>query len=183
VISTLSSTVDAFGGDSATDDPWSINHQPQDSKTRAYVPRDIATQHSMRPFVPPPVPQVPSQDKIRATRGKRSSTKERKWTTTITLTESISTSGQKTYYASGTPLERMPMKQPHIPTVVIQEPTRLTYIQRRRARRMSIRDPLSRKETMLAISVKRQRKLKMKKKKYKKLMKRTRSLRKKLGKI
>jgi hypothetical protein len=137
----------------------------------------------MRPFVPPPAPQLPPQEKTRATRAKRGSAKERKWTTTITLTESISSSGQKTYYASGTPLERLPMKQPPaIPTVVIQEPTRLTYIQRRRSRRMDIRDP-PRGETMLAISVKRQRKLKMKKKKYKKLMKRTRSLRKKLGKI
>jgi len=36
---------------------------------------------------------------------------------------------------------------------------------------------------MLLISVKRQRKLKMKKHKYKKLMKRTRNLRRKLGKL
>jgi hypothetical protein len=36
---------------------------------------------------------------------------------------------------------------------------------------------------MMAISVKRQRKLKMKKKKYKKLMKRTRNVRRKLGKL
>jgi hypothetical protein len=39
------------------------------------------------------------------------------------------------------------------------------------------------KEEVLAISVRRQRKLKMKKHKYKKLMKRTRNLRRKLGKI
>ena len=39
------------------------------------------------------------------------------------------------------------------------------------------------KDEMIAISVRRQRKLKMKKHKYKKLMKRTRNLRRKLGKL
>jgi len=180
--------VDAFGGssqDSGPEDPWSISsQQPQDPKARAHVPRDISSQHSMRPFVPPPAPQLPPQDRAKVMRARRASAKERKWTTTITLTESISSSGKKTYYASGTPLERLPMKQPPIPTVVIQEPTRMSYLQRRRSRRISIREGPSRRETtIMAISVKRQRKLKMKKKKYKKLMKRTRSLRKKLGKI
>jgi hypothetical protein len=46
---------------------------------------------------------------------------------------------------------------------------------------MNIRSRLQ--EPMMAISVKRQRKLKMKKKKYKKLMKRTRNLRRRLGKL
>ncbi|KKA30178.1 hypothetical protein TD95_001179 [Thielaviopsis punctulata] len=52
-----------------------------------------------------------------------------------------------------------------------------------RSRRMRIEDALKRRSTMQAISVKRQRKLKMKKKKYKKFMKRTRNLRRKLDRL
>jgi len=48
--------------------------------------------------------------------------------------------------------------------------------------RRGVKSPV-RKPNMLLISVKRQRKLKMKKHKYKKLMKRTRNLRRKLGKL
>jgi hypothetical protein len=44
-------------------------------------------------------------------------------------------------------------------------------------------DPVRRREILQALSVKRQRKLKMKKHKYKKLMKRTRNLRRRLGRL
>lgn len=52
-----------------------------------------------------------------------------------------------------------------------------------RSHRLRVEDALKRRSMMQAISVKRQRKLKMKKKKYKKFMKRTRNLRRKLDRL
>jgi len=56
----------------------------------------------------------------------------------------------------------------------------MSYGEQIRERRRGIRDANGEKDEMLAISVKRQRKLKMKKHKYKKLMKRTRNLRRRI---
>ena len=93
--------------------------------------------------------------------------------TTVTIEETTSPEGDKTFTASATPIivrnaaARVP-RQPFL--------TRMAH-------RQTVLEPSSGEdEGMMLISVKRQRKLKMKKHKYKKLMKRTRNLRRKLGK-
>jgi len=125
---------------------------------------------TFRPFNPPPAP-VP-QDPITAeslAAGLEAATLEdlepqqRTYTAVLTVEESTHANGEITYSAHSTPL--MEQEEPE----AIGEPMR--YIERVRRRN---------EDGMWAISVKRQRKLKMKKHKYKKLMKRTRVLRRKL---
>lgn len=73
----------------------------------------------------------------------------------------------------------------HSPQIVQNEGAPRSFLERM-ARRQTLFDEAqsgSRDRTMQAISVKRQRKLKMKKKKYKKLMKRTRNERRKLDRL
>ena len=162
-----------------------------------------------RPFKAPPPPQ-PFPDSAEAKEiAKKASQKpkgrprQKTYTTTITLTESLYDDGQKTYSAQSSPM--MPVPDPQNSTASIQEPpTRQPFLTRMYRRRlaqtrtahasfpqtpaggMSIRrrEPSDarqeRMQRMYMISVKRQRKLKMKKHKYKKLMKRTRVLRRKL---
>jgi len=168
---------------------------------KANIPIDISRKilQDLKPFSPPPVPEV-STIRSTSTRRKvatsRTPAKSRQWKTTIVLTEYTTPSGQKSYSASGTPLEQVPRSRSRprplsIPTVAIEEPATTSieqaplqqpFLDRMRQRGMNIRQSRI-PAPMMAISVKRQRKLKMKKKKYKKLMKKTRNLRRKLGKI
>ncbi|TDZ13552.1 hypothetical protein C8034_v006157 [Colletotrichum sidae] len=69
----------------------------------------------------------------------------------------------------------------HSPEILPEKAPR-SFLERMALRQMQFEDARGH-DTMHAISVKRQRKLKMKKKKYKKLMKRTRNLRRKLDRI
>ena len=157
-----------------------------------------------RPFraPPPPQPFPESADQAKKAAQKTSTRgrpRQKTFTTTITLTESTYDDGEKTYIASLPPFTRMPDGQQ---ANEIREPrTRqpfLTRMYRRRRASTLLSYPQSRLEPspvrrrepsdarqeriqkMFLISVKRQRKLKMKKHKYKKLMKRTRNLRRKL---
>lgn len=96
------------------------------------------------------------------------------YSTTLTIEETTQPTGETTFSARCGPVKRIASRRqrengslvvangPH--TVSMEEPSQ--YAQQRE---------------MLLISVKRQRKLKMKKHKYKKLMKRTRNLRRRLG--
>ena len=164
---------------------------------RANIPKDVSTANmlqDLRPFSPPPIPET-SQKQVRsssrrASRSKQGASRPKQWKATIILTEYTTPSGEKAFVASGTPLERVstPTSAP-LQSVVVEEPESATtpqaplqqpILHRMRVRRM-IRPSLQ--APMMAISVKRQRKLKMKKKKYKKLMKRTRNVRRKLGKL
>lgn len=160
-----------------------------------------------QPFRPPPPPQ-PFYDhstaeqvkpkkknmerKVRRTKGPKS------WSTTIIVTEYTNPDdGSNTYSVSSTPITRlsdprsMEIGEPGIGT---QAPMEQTFLQRMWVRGQKLEDfRLRRREesgareikqrSMVLISVKRQRKLKMKKHKYKKLMRRTRNLRRRLGKI
>lgn len=84
----------------------------------------------------------------------------RTYTAVLTVEESTHANGEVTYVTHSTPL-------------MAQDQPATRYLERMQ---MRYRD----RGEMMAISVKRQRKLKMKKHKYKKLMKRTRVLRRKL---
>lgn len=157
----------------------------------------------MRPFnaPPPPVPFDQAQENAAsetaaaetgeadAQQTQLQKPQKKVWKATLTVTETTDATGRKTFSATTSPVIRMPtrsegamedpaydegitIRQPFLERMEIREQEWLKFI-RDRARNEN--------GTMHAISVKRQRKLKMKKHKYKKLMKRTRNLRRKLG--
>ncbi|CEJ56299.1 hypothetical protein PMG11_02509 [Penicillium brasilianum] len=125
----------------------------------------------LRPFHPPP-PPVPMdmQSSADALTEQETST----YSTVLTIREQRHADGRKTYEASTGPFVRSDMEDPEH-GFTIDAPTGstsgMTYIERVRHNR-----------TMHAISTKRRRKIKMKKHKFKKLMRRTRTLRRKLDK-
>lgn len=135
----------------------------------------------------------------------RSRPKQKTFTATITVTESTHAEGQKTYSASSSPIVRLPdpesrsgRQQPSMREPLSRQPFLTRMYSRQLANMASSRlnntqaatssairrapspQRQERIKKMFLISVKRQRKLKMKKHKYKKLMKRTRNLRRKL---
>jgi len=170
------------------------------------IPADkiIAQFHPFRP-PPPPQPfndhstaeQVKPKKKNMERRARRTKS-QKSWSTTIIVTEYTNPDdGSNTYSVSSTPITRLsdpqimeirepgigskiPVEQPFLQRMWIRGQKWEDFKQRRRegsgTREMEQR-------SMVLISVKRQRKLKMKKHKYKKLMRRTRNLRRRLGKI
>ncbi|KAH9826028.1 DUF1713 domain-containing protein [Teratosphaeria destructans] len=160
-----------------------------------------------KPFAAPPPPQPFSEEKKsshasekkKATSAKptRTTPKQRKYQTVIEVTESTSATGVTTYSASSSPIIRLSdteepdlFTQNPVPTDTTLTRIETPSIQQPFLERMSRRGKLytqahrervgEQRYKMILISVKRQRKLKMKKHKYKKLMKRTRNLRRKL---
>ena len=162
------------------------------------------------PPPPQPFPEMAQKlaamDKKAARKSARARPKQETFTATITVTESTDFNGQKTYSASSSPIVRLPdPTSRNQEQAAIREPgqrQRQPFLTRMRARQsvstskqqlLNISAPRSlpvrrepsgarqeRMRRMSLISVKRQRKLKMKKHKYKKLMKRTRNLRRRL---
>lgn len=131
----------------------------------------------LRPFHPPP-PPVPFDEAkdAGAVELENFSPRETSYSTVLTIHESTHADGRKTYEAHTGPFVRSPdMDAPGAGEneAIIDVPSQpgTTYIERLRNNR-----------TMQAISTKRRRKLKMKKHKYKKLLRNTRTLRRKLDK-
>lgn len=141
----------------------------------------------------------------------RTTIKRKSWSTTITVTETTDAHGRKSYKATNSPVVQIaePIAPPYPESgAAIEEPLtsdggslderavrwRQPFLQRmwlrqqdsmaRRRERDSVQMPGHEHGygEMVLISVKRQRKYKIKKKKHKKLLKRTRNLRRKLGK-
>jgi hypothetical protein len=124
---------------------------------------------------------------------KRRGRKGKSWQTTITVTEWMDGQGHRTFRADSSPIVRVPQ----LSQKVVEEPAarnsaiRQPFLERMRVRHVrwadstAVREPVrgGKRQRMLLISVKRQRKAKMKKHKLKKLRKRTRNLRRKLGKL
>jgi hypothetical protein len=141
---------------------------------------------------PPPRPIEDPEPEQRVTR-RRVRGKGKSWQTTITVTEWTDGQGHRTFSADTSPIVRVSQQQ----QAAIEEPAqqrvaiRQPFLDRLRTRQIrwqdkpgaAIRSPLGKKPRMMLISVKRQRKAKMKKHKLKKLRKRTRNLRRKLGKL
>jgi hypothetical protein len=95
----------------------------------------------------------------------------RTYTAVLTIEESTDENGEVTYMAHSTPLvQRDPPATP----------ARYPFLERMNIRQEQYRERREEHGIYQAISVKRQRKLKMKKHKYKKLMRRTRNLRRRL---
>ena len=129
------------------------------------------------PFSPPPAP-VPMDTPESLAAGAEAADQvqeqqSRTYTALLTIKESTDENGDVTYVAHSGPLLAA-AERPHTPS-------NTPFLDRMSERQQRYWVQQSSEESgMYAISVKRQRKLKMKKHKYKKLMKRTRNLRRKL---
>ncbi|OJJ51711.1 hypothetical protein ASPZODRAFT_127833 [Penicilliopsis zonata CBS 506.65] len=133
----------------------------------------------LRPFHPPPAP-VPMDEAASAKRlldaEEDVSRHTSSYSTVLTIRESTHSDGRKTYEAHTTPFVHNQLEDPATEAILDLDldqtpPSGRTYIER-------VRNNL----TMHAMSTKRRRRLKMKKHKFKKLLRRTRTLRRKLDK-
>lgn len=153
-----------------------------------------------RPYVPPPPPPPPPTPATEPSLAGKTSrkTKQKTYSTLVTVVERTHPDGQITYQRIASPLrEDSPSEQVFIDESPSHHmPSRypppyqpfLTRLYNRRlawekSRRMNLPGEGNSREVWRAISVRRQRKLKMKKHKYKKLMKRTKFLRRKLDRL
>lgn len=126
-----------------------------------------------QPFSPPPAPVPMNTAESLAAGAEAAEAHEpqhRTYTAVLTIEESTDEHGEVTYMAHSSPLMQ---KDP--PAV----PARYPFLERMNIRQERYRERAE-ENGIWAISVKRQRKLKMKKHKYKKLMRRTRNLRRRL---
>lgn len=149
---------------------------------------------NFRPFVAPSPPVAMGSPEEVAQLAKRKthagSTKKKSYSALLTILESTGPNGQKTYEAHTSPIREDSVtttnliQEPESPNAPQQRPQiRQPFLNRMRIRQEVWEDsPRGNgvREQWRAISVKRQRKLKMKKHKYKKLMRRTRNLRRRL---
>lgn len=136
------------------------------------------------PFFIPPVPTPYSQLAQSETGSNQQKVEAPAQKSSWVLTETVDPLGNRILLASFEPPEEIsePMENTQeTADAEIRQPS-LGRLRRRQSTVSRIRDTQKRPD-MLAISVKRQRKLKMKKHKYKKLMKRTRLLRRKLDRL
>ncbi|KAI9171804.1 hypothetical protein HJFPF1_01295 [Paramyrothecium foliicola] len=121
------------------------------------------------PFRPPPLPQPQPASGLEGAAAEAEAVEEtqhhRVYKAMFTIEESTEADGQVRIVA-------------HSPRIIQNDQPR-SFLERMAQRQLRFEDA-RRRQDMHAISVKRQRKLRMKKKKYKKLMKRTRNLRRKL---
>lgn len=191
-MSTISRTVDELeqpmqnltletqqGGETVTDANGEPMHKidlkhPDGTQSSVYVQLN-AMSGQFLPFRPPPLPQAEnageSEADAKLEKMMENVPQTRVYKAMFTLEESTDENGQLRIVA-------------HSPELVEEAPAPRTFLERMAMRQIRWREE-ARGESpeMLAISVKRQRKLKMKKKKYKKLMKRTRNERRKLDRI
>ena len=141
---------------------------PDGSESSLYLQVDTMAGDFL-PFRPPPLPQSQSVAESDGLSAEAEAMEEmphhRVYKAMFTIEESTEPDGQVRIVA-------------HSPRIVNDEQPR-SFLERMARRQVRFDESLGRRD-MHAISVKRQRKLKMKKKKYKKLMKRTRNLRRKL---
>lgn len=153
-----------------------------------------------RPFVPPPPPAPVTESSLVGKTSRK--TKQKTYSTLVTVVERTHPDGQTTYqriaspFREDSPSEQLFIEEGHSSHHHHQMPSRCPppyqpFLTRMWARRLAwekscrINLPGGRnsREVWRAISVRRQRKLKMKKHKYKKLMKRTKYLRRKLDRL
>lgn len=152
--------------------------------------RELA--ENFRPFMkpPPPVPmdfalpeEAPQKNYRQAVPQSELVVTQKTYTTTLTIHENTYRNGRKSYKTHTTPIVEGSgpsaaegEKGIYLPPAPRGQP----FLGRMRDRQLQYIDRLGDGELWQTISVKRQRKLKMKKHKYKKLMKRTKNLRRRL---
>ncbi|KAI9729452.1 MAG: hypothetical protein M1834_006833 [Cirrosporium novae-zelandiae] len=138
-----------------------------------------------RAFHPPP-PPVPMDAEVLST---DSEPRHKSYSTVLTIHETNYPNGERTYEAHTSPIVEIQHTQEQRDKEAPASLPGQSFLERMRIRQekwenfMEERSQQHGQTTWRALSVKRQRKLKMKKHKYKKLMKRTRNLRKKLDKL
>lgn len=141
---------------------------PDGTESSLYLQVDTMSGEFL-PFRPPPLPQPQTAAELDGAAAEADVADEtphhRVYKAMFTIEESTEADGQIRIIA-------------HSPRIVNDEQPR-SFLGRLAQRQLRADDARGRRD-MFAISVKRQRKLRMKKKKYKKLMKRTRNLRRKL---
>jgi hypothetical protein len=197
VIFTLSNAINGLESQQKDSDMgWEIVQEsaaPSDVKHLDGVPRTRSLEElvaQLKPFTtpPPPAPVNVHHQQPKARSAPLSTVSQKHFKTTITVTENKRSDGVTFYTASASLPEPAAIKD--TPSV----PSRTPFKDRLRNRQldfmekkleqhksdMTILEGECSKGDMHAISVKRQRKLKMKKHKYKKLMKRTRNMRRRL---
>ena len=189
VISTLSHTVHDL------EQPFSkLNLNSQDKQDMDLGPNDPMTKLQLKhadgsesnvylqlnamsgkflPFQPPPAPEAEVGEgedtaKAASTEIAEEVPQTRVYKAILTIEETTDEDGQYKVVA-------------HTPQLIEEDTVPRTFLERMALRQLRYEDARHHGDnSMLAISVKRQKKLKMKKKKYKKLMRRTRNLRRKL---
>lgn len=142
---------------------------------------------SFQPFKAPPAPLPMDQTHLPGVVAQQSPPAKRKtvrrsYSTRLLITENIHPNGHTTYETRASPFVEESAGEPQ-EQMKLPPASRQTFLKRmleRQRRLVEWREGGDRKDVWRAISVKRQRKLKMKKHKYKKLMRRTRNLRRKL---
>ncbi|QPC75213.1 hypothetical protein HYE68_005965 [Fusarium pseudograminearum] len=175
--STLSSTIEQLEGPMAQmtiggQEGQEVMHKvdiknPDGTESSMYLQIDTMSGEFL-PFRPPPLPQVEaageSESAVAEAEAVEDVPQHRVYKALFTIEESTDPDGQIRIMA-------------HSPRIMQDQPR--SFLERLALRQLKFDEAQGRRD-MHAISVKRQRKLKMKKKKYKKLMKRTRVLRRKL---
>lgn len=140
---------------------------PDGTESSMYLQIDTMSGEFL-PFRPPPLPQAEaageSEGALAESEAVEDVPQHRVYKALFTIEESTDPDGQIRIMA-------------HSPRIMQDQPR--SFLERLALRQLKFDETQGRRD-MHAISVKRQRKLKMKKKKYKKLMKRTRVLRRKL---
>jgi hypothetical protein len=175
--STLASTIEQLEGPMAQ---MTIGGEGQEGMHKVDIKNPDGTESSMYlqidtmsgeflPFRPPPLPQPEAAGEASSAVAEAEAAEDvpqhRVYKALFTIEESTDPDGQIRIMA-------------HSPRIV-QDAQPRSFLERLALRQLKFDEAQGRRD-MHAISVKRQRKLKMKKKKYKKLMKRTRVLRRKL---
>ena len=148
---------------------------------------------TFRPYMrpPPPVPmdstvseEAPQETSQPIERQSESVVSQKTYTTTLTIHENTYPNGRKSYKTHTTPIMEGPGSIHGDKDVYSSRASHgQPFLGRMRERQIQYMDRLGDCEIWQAISVKRQRKLKMKKHKYKKLMKRTKNLRRRLDRL
>lgn len=144
---------------------------------------------NFRPYMrpPPPVPmdstlpvEAPQKTSQQTEAQNESIATYKTYTTTLTIHENTYRNGHKSYKTHTTPIVEGPGSSIREEVYLPAAPRGQPFLGRMRDRQSQYMDRLNEGDIWQAISVKRQRKLKMKKHKYKKLMKRTKNLRRRL---
>lgn len=178
-VSTISDTIDQLEGPMAQVTIGSQDQGAGDGMHRVDVKNPDGTESSIYlqvdtmsgdflPFRPPPLPEAQQGVEAEGVAAEAEALEEahhRVYKAMFTIEESTESDGQIRIIA-------------HSPRIIQDEQPR-SFLERLAVRQLRV-DQARGQRDLYAISVKRQRKLKMKKKKYKKLMKRTRNLRRKL---
>jgi hypothetical protein len=188
----LSGAIDVFEN-AAEDGEESVHVVDLDSVDSVADPISHYLRMNRPPPPPRPMEEMEQEKQTVTSRSYKRTRKGKSWQTTITVTEYTDGQGQRTFRADSTPIVRVARNQGRVieaPQSAHRSSIQQPFLERMRLREQKWRDtnvskiraPVQ-KPRMLLISVKRQRKAKMKKHKLKKLRKRTRNLRRKLGKL